>query len=201
MEYCLGSSNGACRSRGRSRWLFARCAGVHINFHAHGHFDDLWCSPGHSGLPTLSAPSRILKRKAASWSTQVVLWLVRCTAWTGRCGTQPQDSGGQIADRLVRPLKIQWFESRLDRGPALEANALPSDGRSLVVPGAKSARLPDFDGAIREDRSRQVGRAHLSSAPRARRARRRLDEDHPAIARKTVLVVRSSMRPASSFRS
>ncbi len=62
--------------------------------------------------------------------------------------------------------KIQWFESKLDEdsSPALEANALLSDGRcslvgsyaltrdSLVVPGVKTAKLPDFDGATRDDR-------------------------------------------------
>ncbi|WFU43388.1 transporter substrate-binding domain-containing protein [Bradyrhizobium sp. CB82] len=75
-----------------------------------------------------------------------------------------------IAQRLDRPLQIQWFESRLDEdsSPQLEANALLSDGRcalvgsyaltrdSLVVPGMKTARLPDFDGATREDRRRRV---------------------------------------------
>jgi ABC-type amino acid transport substrate-binding protein len=75
-----------------------------------------------------------------------------------------------IADRLGRPLKIQWFESKLDEdsSPQLEANALLSDGRcyllggyaltrdSLVVPGVKTARLPDFEGATRDDRRRRV---------------------------------------------
>jgi ABC-type amino acid transport substrate-binding protein len=75
-----------------------------------------------------------------------------------------------VADRLGRSLEILWFESRLDEdsSPALEANALLSDGRcslvasypftqdSLVVPGVKSAKLPDFDGATREDRRRRV---------------------------------------------
>jgi ABC-type amino acid transport substrate-binding protein len=75
-----------------------------------------------------------------------------------------------VADRLSRPLRIQWFESKLDEdsSPQLEANALLSDGRcslvggyaltrdSLVVPGLKTARLPDFDGATRDDRRRRV---------------------------------------------
>lgn len=75
-----------------------------------------------------------------------------------------------IADRMGRPLKIQWFESKLDEdsSPQLEANALLSDGRcslvggyalttdSLVVPGMKTARLPDFAGATRDDRRRRV---------------------------------------------
>lgn len=75
-----------------------------------------------------------------------------------------------IAERIGRPLKIQWFESRLDEdsSPQLEADALLSDGRcalvggyalttdSLVKPGMKTARLPDFTGATREDRRRRV---------------------------------------------
>jgi ABC-type amino acid transport substrate-binding protein len=75
-----------------------------------------------------------------------------------------------IAKQLGRPLKIQWFESKLDEdsSPALEANALLSDGRcalvgsyaltsdSLVVPGVKTAKLPDFEGATRDDRKHRV---------------------------------------------
>ena len=72
-----------------------------------------------------------------------------------------------IAERLGRPLNIQWFESKLDEdsSPALEANALLSDGRcslvggyalttdSLKAPGVTTAKLPDFDGATRDDRA------------------------------------------------
>ncbi|WP_426529222.1 substrate-binding periplasmic protein [Bradyrhizobium sp. McL0615] len=75
-----------------------------------------------------------------------------------------------VAGRLGRPLRIQWFESKLDESssPALEANALLSDGRcalvgsyaltrdSLKVPGVKTAKLPDFEGASRDDRRRRV---------------------------------------------
>lgn len=75
-----------------------------------------------------------------------------------------------VADRLGRPLKIQWIESKLDEdsSPALEANALLSDGRcalvggyaltkdALVVPGVKTAKLPDFAGATGDDRRRRV---------------------------------------------
>jgi ABC-type amino acid transport substrate-binding protein len=81
-----------------------------------------------------------------------------------------------IADRLGRPLKIQWFESKLDEdsSPQLEANALLSDGRcslvggyaltkdSLVAPGMKTARLPDFNGATRDDRRRRVALGTLA---------------------------------------
>ena len=33
--------------------LFARCAGVHVDFHAHRHFDNLRSFPGHSSLPRM----------------------------------------------------------------------------------------------------------------------------------------------------
>ncbi|MCG2626121.1 transporter substrate-binding domain-containing protein [Bradyrhizobium sp. WYCCWR 13023] len=81
-----------------------------------------------------------------------------------------------IADRMGRPLKIQWFESKLDEdsSPQLEANALLSDGRcsliggyalttdSLVKPGVQTARLPDFAGATRDDRRRRVALGMLA---------------------------------------
>jgi len=77
---------------------------------------------------------------------------------------------GAVAKELGRPLQIQWFESKLDEdsSPALEANALLSAGRcalvgsyvltrdSLVVPGVKTAKLPDFAGATVDDRKRRV---------------------------------------------
>jgi len=81
-----------------------------------------------------------------------------------------------LADRLGRPLLIQWFESKLDEdsSPALEANALLSDGRcslvgsyalttdSLVAPGVKTAKLPGFEGATRADRTRRVALGALT---------------------------------------
>jgi ABC-type amino acid transport substrate-binding protein len=81
-----------------------------------------------------------------------------------------------LAKELDRPLQIQWFESKLDEdsSPTLEANALLSDGRcaligsyaltkdSLVVPGVKTAKLPDFAGATRDDRRRRVPLGVLS---------------------------------------
>jgi ABC-type amino acid transport substrate-binding protein len=75
-----------------------------------------------------------------------------------------------VAGKLDRPLKIQWFGSKLDEdsSPALETNALLSDGRcslvggyalttdSLVVPRVKTAKLPDFEGATGPDHRRRV---------------------------------------------
>jgi ABC-type amino acid transport substrate-binding protein len=76
----------------------------------------------------------------------------------------------EVAQRLGRPLEVQWFGSKLDEdsSPALETNALLSDGRcslvgsyaltrdSLVVPGIKTAKLPDFEGATGPDHRRRV---------------------------------------------
>ena len=81
-----------------------------------------------------------------------------------------------IAQKLGRPLEIQWFESKLDEdsSPALETNALLSDHRcslvggyalttdSLVVPGLKTAKLPDFEGATGPDHRRRVALGVLS---------------------------------------
>jgi ABC-type amino acid transport substrate-binding protein len=75
-----------------------------------------------------------------------------------------------VADQLGRPLRIQWFESKLDEdsSPQLEANALLSDGRcslvggypftkdSLVVPGVKTAKPPGYEGITPADRRRRV---------------------------------------------
>jgi ABC-type amino acid transport substrate-binding protein len=75
-----------------------------------------------------------------------------------------------VAGKLGRPLTIQWFGSKLDEdsSPALETNALLSDGRcslvggyalttdSLVVPRVKTAKLPDFEGATGPDHRRRV---------------------------------------------
>jgi len=75
-----------------------------------------------------------------------------------------------IAERLGRPLRIQWFETKLDPDDSrtLAANALLSDGRCTLVgnypltrgtlgkPGAPTARMPDFDGATAGDRRRRV---------------------------------------------
>ena len=53
--------------------LFASCAGVHVDFHAHRHLDNLRSLPGHSGLPSIMArrSSRGGDGKATSKVTQV----------------------------------------------------------------------------------------------------------------------------------
>jgi hypothetical protein len=42
----IASRTGQVTPRG----LLARCAGVHVDFHAHRHFDNLWSLPGHLNL-------------------------------------------------------------------------------------------------------------------------------------------------------
>jgi len=75
-----------------------------------------------------------------------------------------------VAQKLGRPLKVQWFGSKLDEdlSPALETNALLSDGRcslvagyaltkdALAMPGVKTAKLPDFESATGPDHRRRV---------------------------------------------
>jgi hypothetical protein len=43
--------------------LFARSAGVHVDFHAHRHFGNLWSFPGHSGSPKLFLTRRSRQRR------------------------------------------------------------------------------------------------------------------------------------------
>ena len=80
-----------------------------------------------------------------------------------------------IAERLDRPLEIQWFTTRddPDSNPVTEDNALLSDGRCVLVAGypliadklgrprAGTAKLPPFDGAKPEDRRRWIGLGEL----------------------------------------
>ena len=75
-----------------------------------------------------------------------------------------------IADRICGPRKSSGSRASWTRisSPQLEANALLSAGAarwsaamaltkdSLVKPGMKTARLPDFAGATRDDRRRRV---------------------------------------------
>jgi ABC-type amino acid transport substrate-binding protein len=82
-----------------------------------------------------------------------------------------------VANKLGLALQIQWFESKLDEdsSPSLEANALLSDHRcslvgayaltraSLAAPDEKTAKLPEFLGATREDRRRRVAIAPLAA--------------------------------------
>jgi hypothetical protein len=80
-----------------------------------------------------------------------------------------------IAERLDRPLEIQWFTTRddPDSSPVTEANALLSDGHCALVAGyplvadklgrprAEAGKLPPFEGARPEDRRRWIGLGEL----------------------------------------
>ncbi len=77
---------------------------------------------------------------------------------------------GLIAQRLGRPLEIQWFVTRddPDSNPVTEADALLSDGHCALVAGyplvadklghprAATGKLPPFEGAKPEDRRRWI---------------------------------------------
>jgi ABC-type amino acid transport substrate-binding protein len=88
-----------------------------------------------------------------------------------------------LGESLKRPIIIRWFESELDddKSPALEANALLSDGLcdlvgnfpltedSLEQPHVLTSRLPDYDGAKPEDRRRRVALGALIATQPVRR--------------------------------
>ena len=75
-----------------------------------------------------------------------------------------------IAERLGRPLAIQWFTTPLDpdSNPPTEDNALLSDGHCELVadypliadelghPRAQTGTLPPFEGSVPQDRRRWV---------------------------------------------
>jgi ABC-type amino acid transport substrate-binding protein len=84
---------------------------------------------------------------------------------------------GLIAERLGRPLAIQWFITRddPDSNPVTEADALLSDGHCALVAGyplvadklgrprAATGKLPPFDGAKPEDRGRWISLGQLAA--------------------------------------
>jgi ABC-type amino acid transport substrate-binding protein len=83
----------------------------------------------------------------------------------------------RIADRLDRPLAIQWFTTRddPDSNPVTEADALLSDGHCVLVAGyplvadklgrprASTGKLPPFEGAKPEDRRRWISLGEMVS--------------------------------------
>jgi ABC-type amino acid transport substrate-binding protein len=76
----------------------------------------------------------------------------------------------RIAERMDRPVAIQWFTTRddPDSNPATEADALLSDGHCVLLAGyplvadklgrprAATGKLPPFEGAKPEDRRRWI---------------------------------------------
>jgi ABC-type amino acid transport substrate-binding protein len=80
-----------------------------------------------------------------------------------------------IAERLGRPLEIQWFTTRddPDSNPVTEADALLSDGHCMLVAGyplvadqlgrprAGTGKLPPFEGSNADDRRRWIGLGEL----------------------------------------
>ncbi len=68
-DACHGSTQELPIEPGRSFRcdLFARCAGIHVDFHAHRHFDNFRSLPGHSILPRVFA--RVFARVFGANST------------------------------------------------------------------------------------------------------------------------------------
>jgi ABC-type amino acid transport substrate-binding protein len=76
----------------------------------------------------------------------------------------------RIAERMDRPLEIQWFTTRddPDSNPVTEADALLTDGHCVLLAGyplvadklgrprAATGKLPPFEGAKAEDRRRWI---------------------------------------------
>src|ERR1700733_5036142 len=52
--WMAGTSPAMTKSESFRCSLFARRAGVHVDFHAHRHFNNLWSFPGHFILPSLA---------------------------------------------------------------------------------------------------------------------------------------------------
>ncbi|HYZ22621.1 MAG TPA: transporter substrate-binding domain-containing protein [Rhodopila sp.] len=84
---------------------------------------------------------------------------------------------GVIAERLGRAVQVQWFVSRDDPDSDLprDANALLSDGKCLLVaeypltrntleqPRSPVVKLPPFEGATTDDRSRWIRTGGLAA--------------------------------------
>jgi hypothetical protein len=85
------------RSRADRCSLFARCAGVHVDFHAHRHFDDLRSFPGHSGLPT---------------SLQVVWREIAPRLNLGRPPRQRKYGTAKL-ERVSEPILLSWTKRLL----------------------------------------------------------------------------------------
>jgi len=95
-DACHGPKQQAARAgQTVSRYLqvaclrsLARCAGVHVDFHAHRHFDDLRCFPGHFLLPSISwRKSRAARQARAALSrAQAGVVRTRLRCWTCRNG-------------------------------------------------------------------------------------------------------------------
>jgi hypothetical protein len=103
------------------RALLARGAGVHVDFHAHRHFDNLWGLPGHSSPPkhfAISASSRHSKLGPAR---------TECKA---RGRMRPSKS---FQCRVCNAMEAGWpyINKRTSALPAGELNSLASRVPSL----------------------------------------------------------------------
>ena len=124
------------------RCLLARRAGVHVDFHAHRHFDDFRSLPGHSrGLPLVWRGAHAeIERRASSKAAQVwnddepsSVWLVRhpillsrtrsLLSWTKHCAIHKS-----IEDLIRLPCaeRCRYFNNRHSAFPARVFSSLAS---------------------------------------------------------------------------
>ena len=94
---------------------------------------------------------------------------------SGEAGGFDVDVAKLTAERLGRPLEIQWFTTRddPDSNPMTEADALLSDGHCMLVAGyplvadqlgrprAGTGKLPPFEGSSADDRRRWISLGEL----------------------------------------
>ncbi|MGF6306703.1 hypothetical protein ABIB82_000850 [Bradyrhizobium sp. i1.8.4] len=128
--------------------LLARCAGVHVDFHADRHFDDLRCFPGHFLLPSKSwrEPRAARQARAGVSRAQAGVVRTRLRCWTCR-------NGRRLAD--VRPALKRQGNSDTDlsgifRLPGGDARIRRPDGSSRVLSKSEIATFFVMRGIQRQ---------------------------------------------------
>lgn len=135
-RHCHGS-DGVCHgSRSRSSGgLLARCAGVHVDFHADRHFNDLRCFPGHFLLPSICWRKRRAARQARAGCSRAQAGRVktRLRCWTCR-------NGRRLAD--VRPALIRLGNPDADLSGIFR---LPGGDAPISRPDRAGGVLPESE--------------------------------------------------------
>lgn len=158
---------------GRQVALLARCAGVHVDFHAHRHFDDLRCFPGHFLLPSIGWRERRTARQARAAPSRAQARLVgtRLRCWTCRNGRRLADAcpalrwlGNSDTD-LSGIFQLPGSDAPISR-PDCAAPVLPkSEIATFFVMRGIQHRYPESTRPARRQRG------YLSRRSRARPAR------------------------------
>ncbi|GKQ52765.1 hypothetical protein BRSPCE3_36200 [Bradyrhizobium sp. Ce-3] len=158
---------------GRQMALLARCAGVHVDFHAHRHFDDLRCFPGHFVLPSKSWRKPRAARQARTGLSRAQAGLVgtRLRCWTCRNGRRLADA----CPALKRLGNSDIDPSGIFLLPGSDAPISRPDCASQVLPKSEIATFFVMRGIQRQylESARRGSPAspYLSRRSRARPAR------------------------------